>query len=73
MVTRSGSESAFILRMTWPRRALTVTSLTPSSPPTRLFNKLETTREAARTVARGRDRNSCADGNVSGTTTTRRR
>ena len=32
MVTRSASELAFIFRMTWPRCALTVISLMPSSP-----------------------------------------
>ena len=39
IVTRSGSESAFILRMTWPLCAFTVISLMPSSPPTCLFNR----------------------------------
>jgi hypothetical protein len=37
MVTRFGSESAFILRITWPLWAFTVISLVPSSPPTCLF------------------------------------
>jgi hypothetical protein len=36
--------SAFILRMTWPRRALTVISLKPSSPPSCLFRRPHTTR-----------------------------
>ena len=43
IVTRSGSESAFILRIIWPRCAFTVISLIPSSPPTCLFSKPETT------------------------------
>ena len=33
IVTRSGSESAFILRITWPRCAFTVISLIPSGRP----------------------------------------
>jgi two-component sensor histidine kinase len=36
-------ESAFILRITWPRCALTVISLMPSSPPTCLFSSPDTT------------------------------
>ena len=32
IVTRSGRESAFILRITWPLCAFTVISLMPSSP-----------------------------------------
>ena len=43
MDTRSGSEPAFILRITWPRCAFTVISLMPSSPPTCLFNSPATT------------------------------
>jgi len=43
IVTNSGSESAFIFRITWPLWALTVISLMPSSPPTCLFNSPETT------------------------------
>lgn len=38
IVTRSGSESAFILRITWALWAFTVISLMPSSLPTCLFN-----------------------------------
>ena len=38
-----GSESAFILRITWPRCAFTVISLMPSSPPTCLFSSPDTT------------------------------
>src|SRR3954462_6060296 len=41
--TRAGSDSAFIFRITCPRCALTVTSLMPSSPPTCLFSRPETT------------------------------
>src|SRR4029453_8857532 len=44
MFTSAGSEFAFILRMTWPRCAFTVISLIPSSPPTCLFRRPETTR-----------------------------
>ena len=43
MMTSAGSESAFIFRITWPRCALTVISLMPSSPPTCLFRRPETT------------------------------
>src|SRR4029077_18456394 len=43
MVTSSGRESAFILRIIWPRCALTVISLMPSSPPPCLFNSPATT------------------------------
>ena len=42
--TRSHSESAFILRMSLPRCALTVISLMPNSPPTCLFIRPEMTR-----------------------------
>ena len=41
--TRSARESALIFRITWPRCAFTVISLIPSSPPTCLFSKPETT------------------------------
>ena len=41
--TRSARESAFIFRITLPRCAFTVISLMPSSPPTCLFNRPETT------------------------------
>src|SRR6266851_944595 len=41
--TRSARESAFIFRITLPRCAFTVISLMPSSPPTCLFSKPETT------------------------------
>jgi hypothetical protein len=43
MLTSAGSESAFILRITWPRCAFTVISVIPSSPPTCLFKRPETT------------------------------
>ena len=43
MFTSAGSESAFIFRITWPRCAFTVISLIPSSPPTCLFKRPETT------------------------------
>jgi len=43
MLTSSANESAFIFRMTLPRWNFTVISLIPSSPPTCLFNKPETT------------------------------
>ena len=43
MVTRFGSESAFILRITWPLWAFTVISLMPSSPPTCLVKSPLTT------------------------------
>jgi|SRR5450755_1333485 len=41
--TRSARESALIFRITWPRCAFTVISLIPSSLPTCLFNRPETT------------------------------
>jgi hypothetical protein len=73
MVTSSGRESAFILRIIWPRCALTVISLMPSSPPTCLSDRPETTnaitsrsRGVSDALGRGRDRNVCADANVSG-------
>src|SRR5579864_354127 len=43
-LTSSARESTFIFRITLPRCALTVISLIPSSPPTCLFNKPDTTR-----------------------------
>src|SRR2546425_2379699 len=43
IVTRPARESAFIFRITWPRCAFTVISLMPSSPPTCLFSRPETT------------------------------
>ena len=43
IVTRSARERASIFRITWPRCAFTVISLMPSSPPTCLFNRPETT------------------------------
>ena len=43
MVTRSGSESAFILRMTWPLCALTVISTDAELAADLLFNSPETT------------------------------
>ena len=43
MFTRSARESAFIFRITWPRCAFTVFSLMPSSAPTCLFFRPETT------------------------------
>src|SRR5712692_534610 len=43
IVTRSARESALIFRITLPRCAFTVISLIPSSPPTCLFSKPETT------------------------------
>src|SRR2546429_8580272 len=45
--TSSGSESAIIFCITLPRWAFTVISLMPSSPPTCLFNRPETTRSTA--------------------------
>src|ERR1700704_3383958 len=41
--TKSARERAFIFCITLPRCAFTVISLMPSSPPTCLFNKPETT------------------------------
>src|SRR2546423_11728474 len=43
ILTRSAREPAFIFRITFPRCALTVISLMPSSAPTCLFNSPETT------------------------------
>src|SRR5712671_340958 len=43
ILTRSAREAAFIFRITFPRCALTVISLMPSSAPTCLFNSPETT------------------------------
>src|SRR5690349_2197095 len=43
VVTRSGNERAFILRITWPRCAFTVISLMPSSAATCLLRRPETT------------------------------
>ena len=43
IVTRSARESAFIFRIMLPRCAFTVISLMPSSAPTCLFNRPETT------------------------------
>ena len=43
MFTSAGRESAFIFLITWPRWALTVISLIPSSPATCLFRRPETT------------------------------
>lgn len=43
MITKSGSDSALILRVTSPLWAFTVISLMPNSPPTCLFNNPETT------------------------------
>ena len=43
IVTRSAREAACIFRITLPRCAFTVISLMPSSPPTCLFKRPETT------------------------------
>src|SRR3974377_757884 len=43
ILTRCAREPAFIFRITLPRCALTVISLMPSSPPTRLLGNPETT------------------------------
>ena len=43
ILTRSARDSAFILCITRPRCAFTVISLMPSSPPTCLFKRPETT------------------------------
>ena len=43
ILTKSASESACILCITWPRCTLTVTSLVPSSPATCLLSSPETT------------------------------
>jgi hypothetical protein len=43
ILTRSQIEPACILRISLPRWAFTVISLMPSSPPTCLFNRPETT------------------------------